>query len=111
MGRVWPRHGHLGRPLNSIVMPHRSDVQREPIDVVFPLRGEWTAYHTPAERVPSHGTNELGQRFAYDFLRIERDVNGWKFWRAPTSRYYLYGIHLEDCYGWGNRSMRPSKAP
>jgi murein DD-endopeptidase MepM/ murein hydrolase activator NlpD len=49
----------------------------------------------------------LGQRFAYDFLRIERDVNGWKFWRAPTSRYYLRGIHLEDCYGWGESIHAP----
>lgn len=34
-----------------------------------PLRGEWVALHTPAERVPSHGTDYLGQRYAYDFVR------------------------------------------
>jgi hypothetical protein len=22
VGRVWPRHGHRGRPLNSVVRPH-----------------------------------------------------------------------------------------
>ena len=82
-------------------------MQRAPIDVEFPLRGEWTAYHTPADRVPSHGTNELGQRFAYDFLRIGRDVYGWKFWRAPISRYYLHGVRLEDCYGWAESIHAP----
>lgn len=42
------------------------------IVVDFPLRGEWTAYHTPAEKVPSHGTDQLGQRYAYDFVRFDR---------------------------------------
>jgi hypothetical protein len=40
-----------------------------------PLRGEWVATQTPAHRVPSHGTDYLGQRFAFDFLQIK-----------PTSR-------------------------
>ena len=35
----------------------------------FPLDGEWMALRTPAARIPSHGTNFLGQRFAYDFVR------------------------------------------
>lgn len=35
----------------------------KPVVVDFPLRGEWVAYHTPAERVPSHGTDQLAQRF------------------------------------------------
>lgn len=34
-------------------------IEKEPEAIVvdFPLRGEWTAYHTPAEKVPSHGTH------------------------------------------------------
>jgi hypothetical protein len=44
----------------------------EPIVVHFPLRGGSTAFHTPAEKVPSHGTDQLGQRFAYDFVRGRR---------------------------------------
>ena len=35
----------------------------------FPLRGEWTAVRTPAAGIPTHGTDFLGQRFAYDFVR------------------------------------------
>ena len=26
VGRVWPRHGHRGRPLNSVVRPHPSAI-------------------------------------------------------------------------------------
>jgi hypothetical protein len=40
------------------------------IVVEAPLRGEWTALHTPAHRVPSHGTNHLGQRYAFDFIQV-----------------------------------------
>ena len=39
--------------------------------VDFPLRGEWRAVNTPAERVPSHGTDYFGQRYAYDFMRFD----------------------------------------
>jgi murein DD-endopeptidase MepM/ murein hydrolase activator NlpD len=80
--------------------------EQPPIVVDFPLRGEWVAYHTPAERVPSHGTDLFGQRYAFDFLRIDRDKPGWKM--CPTSlRHYLTGVPLEACYGWG----QPIHAP
>lgn len=44
---------------------------RSEIVVEFPLRGEWIALNTPAERVPSHGTNYLGQRYAFDFIQVD----------------------------------------
>lgn len=81
--------------------------QEPPIVVEFPLRGEWVACHTPAERIPSHGTDQLGQRFAYDFMQIERDRPGWKFCRASTGHYHVFGVPLDDCYGWG----QPVHAP
>jgi len=37
------------------------------IIVDFPLRGEWVAPNTPGSKVPSHGTDQLGQRYAFDF--------------------------------------------
>ncbi|HEU4763661.1 MAG TPA: M23 family metallopeptidase [Gemmatimonadales bacterium] len=37
--------------------------------LAFPLRGLWTAIRTPAPGGPGHGTDFLGQRFAYDFVR------------------------------------------
>jgi murein DD-endopeptidase MepM/ murein hydrolase activator NlpD len=82
-------------------------VEPDPIVVEFPLRGEWVAYHTPAARVPSHGIDQLGQRYAYDFLRIERNQKGWKFFRTPTWRYHLVGVPLEQCFAWGEPIHAP----
>jgi murein DD-endopeptidase MepM/ murein hydrolase activator NlpD len=79
----------------------------EPVTVEFPLRGEWVAAHTPAERIPSHGTDLLGQRYAYDFIRIERTGSGWKFSRRSSARYLLLGVRLEDCYGWSQPIYSP----
>ena len=73
--------------------------ERPALTVAFPLRGEWVAAHTPAARVPSHGTDALGQRYAYDFLRIEPG-HGWKFFRGSTLRYWLVGVPLDTCPGW-----------
>ena len=44
-----------------------------PVLVDFPLRGEWITPNTPGKRVPSHGTDILGQRYAYDFVGLEPD--------------------------------------
>jgi hypothetical protein len=82
-------------------------MEPNPIAVEFPLRGEWVAYHTPAERVPSHGIDQLGQRYAFDFLRIERNRKGWKFCRVSMRRYHLVGATLEGCYGWGEPIHAP----
>lgn len=78
-----------------------------PTVIDFPLRGEWVAYHTPADRIPSHGTDQFGQRYAFDFMQIDRDTAGWKFCRASVGRYYLLGVSLSDCYAWG----QPIHAP
>lgn len=72
----------------------------DPIVVDFPLRGEWAAATTPAHRIPSHGTDMLGQRFAFDFVRID-DRKGFHLHPAGTLRSYLIGGRTRDCYGWG----------
>jgi hypothetical protein len=82
----------------------------DPILVDFPLRGEWVAVHTPAERIPSHGTDMLGQRYAYDFLRIDAARSGFKFFRCSMARYLLVGVRLEDCYGWSAPFYAPFDA-
>ena len=38
--------------------------------VEFPLRGEWQVPSTPGKSVPSHGTDQLGQRYAFDFVQV-----------------------------------------
>ena len=59
----------------------------EPSDaavVDFPLRGEWRALHTPADRVPSHGTDFFAQRYAFDFVRMD-----------ATGTWYYPGEHRD----------------
>lgn len=73
--------------------------------VAFPLRGEWTALHTPAERVPSHGTNHFGQRYAFDFARLVGPYQ--KAYRKPIWRHVLASVGVEDCYGWGEAVHAP----
>jgi hypothetical protein len=71
-----------------------------PVLVEFPLRGEWSVERTPAHRIPSHGTDLLGQRFAYDLVRTDRR-RGFHVHPAGTLRWYLIGGRTRDCYGWG----------
>lgn len=71
-----------------------------PVVVDFPLGGEWSAELTPAHRIPSHGTNKFGQRFAYDLVRTDHR-RGIHLHPAGTLRWYLIGGRTRDCYGWG----------
>jgi hypothetical protein len=74
--------------------------------VDFPLRGEWVAVNTPAKRIPSHGTDALGERYAFDFLRIDRR-KGFHFYRGSGARYWTVGLPLERCYCWGESIRAP----
>lgn len=67
--------------------------------VDFPLRGAWAATSTPAERVPSHGTDAYGQRYAFDFVRFGPDWDlpyaprtFWRhlFWAAPAPAFLCW---------------------
>src|ERR671916_1245805 len=71
-----------------------------PTVVDFPLRGEWTVERTPAHRIPSHGTDVFGQRYAYDFIRTD-DRPGAHVHAAGSLRWSLIGGRTQDCYGWG----------
>lgn len=71
-----------------------------PVVVEFPLRGEWSVERTPAHRIPSHGTDMFGQRFAYDLVRTDHRP-GFHVHPAGTLRSYLIGGRTHDCYGWG----------
>ena len=75
------------------------------VSVAFPLRGEWTALRTPAERVPSHGTDYFGQRYAFDFARLLGPYR--KAYRKPIWQHLLGEVGVEDCYGWGEPVLAP----
>ena len=72
-----------------------------PVVVDFPLRGEWIAPNTPGKRVPSHGTDILGQRYAYEFVGINPQSKGLRFYRPSPLHYLVFGVRLQDCFGWG----------
>jgi Peptidase family M23 len=69
--------------------------------VEFPLRGEgWVAVNSPADRIPSHGTNILGQRFGYDFLMADQRTR-LHYHPAGWLRTFLIGVPTRECYAWG----------
>jgi hypothetical protein len=77
----------------------------DPIQVAFPLRGEWSALRTPADRVPTHGTDRFGQRYAYDLWRVDERQGGYH--RASRPRIWFVGVPTRDCYGWGEPVFAP----
>ena len=78
-----------------------------PVVVQFPLRGEWLAPNTPGKQIPSHGTDQLAETYAYDFLQVDWSRKGHPFYDAPVLEYLLHGVPLNRCYGWGKEVYAP----
>jgi hypothetical protein len=79
-------------------VPHELD---SPVIVEFPLRGEgWMAVTTPAARIPSHGVDILGQRYAYDFVKVD-DRPGIHVHPTSTLMASTIGGRTSECYAWG----------
>lgn len=73
----------------------------DPVVVEFPLRGAgWVAVTTPAARVPSHGVDVLGQRYAFDFVKVD-DRPGLRVHPASTLVASTIGGRTAGCYAWG----------
>lgn len=80
---------------------------REPIIVEFPLRGEWLSPNTPGTKIPSHGTNQFGTRYAYDFIQVDWSRKGKPAYRVSFLRYLLLGAPLNKYYCWGQKVYSP----
>lgn len=78
-----------------------------PTPVTFPLpTGEWLAPNTPGHKVPSHGTDQLGQRYAYDFVHASDVELANAFWTGV--RYWLGGgIDLKHSRGMNAPILSP----
>lgn len=73
----------------------------------FPVRGEgWVAVTSPGDRIPSHGTDLLGQRYAYDLLKVD-GRKGAHFHPAGTLRGLVLGVRTRECYAWGEPVHAP----
>ena len=84
---------------------------QEPIIVDFPLRGQWVAPHTPGDKVPSHGSNQLGQRYAYDFMHADDMRVVEKAGKKSLSfswRYLIFGQPLAGWTSWGQPVYAPA---
>lgn len=79
----------------------------DPVIIEFPLRGEWLAPNTPGTRIPSHGTDQLGERYAFDFLQVDWARSGRPFYQTSSLQYLLFGVPLNECYAWGQEVYAP----
>lgn len=64
----------------------------------LPFTGRWLTRNSPARRVPSHGTDLLGSRYAIDFVGVDQrrrtdDRRDWRTFLAtePPERFLAFG--------------------
>lgn len=69
-----------------------------PIELALPFAGRWLVQNSPARRVPSHGTDLLGERYAIDFVGVDErhrtaDRFDWRtaFGTEPAQRFVGFG--------------------
>jgi murein DD-endopeptidase MepM/ murein hydrolase activator NlpD len=43
----------------------------------------------------------LGETYAYDFVRLGPGSRGRRFYRPSLLHYLVFGVRLQDCFGWG----------
>lgn len=75
--------------------------------VRLPFEGRWLVQNSPARRVPSHGVDVLGQRYAIDFVAVDdrRRTSAVRDWRTlastePPDRFTGFGRPvLAPCTG------------
>ncbi len=58
----------------------------EPIDLAYPFRGHWLVQNSPADRVPSHGTDLFATSYAIDFVPVDADGRSAHFGLASVFR-------------------------
>ncbi|NOJ59121.1 M23 family metallopeptidase [Arthrobacter sp. 260] len=70
----------------------------EPFTLALPFEGRWLTENSPARRVPSHGTDLLGGRYAIDFVGVDDRRrtsirNDWRtaFSTEPVDRFFAFG--------------------
>src|SRR4051794_29631506 len=72
--------------------------ESQEIVLSLPFEGRWLARNSPARRVPSHGTDLFGERYAIDFIGVDdrrrtADRRDWRtlFATEPPERFLSYG--------------------
>ena len=69
-----------------------------PVLLTLPFTGRWLVQNSPAHRIPSHGTDLLGERYAIDFVGVDdlnrtSAVRDWRTFVAtePPERFVAFG--------------------
>jgi len=69
-----------------------------PALLALPFTGRWIARNSPARRIPSHGTDLLGERYAIDFVGVDErgrtaGTRSWGtfFGTEPPERFFAFG--------------------
>lgn len=73
----------------------------------LPFTGRWQVQMSPARRVPSHGTDLMGSRYAIDFVGVDERhrlaaVSDWRTYLGsePPDRFFSFGRSvLAPCSG------------
>ncbi|MEU4565822.1 M23 family metallopeptidase [Micromonospora sp. NPDC023956] len=75
--------------------------RRPEVVLSLPFTGPWSVRNSPARRIPSHGTELFGQRYAIDFVAVDdrRRTADRRDWRTvlatePADRFFAYGRPL-----------------
>ncbi len=68
------------------------------IELSLPFAGLWLAQNSPSRRVPSHGSDLFGERYAIDFVAVDdrhraAAVRDWRtlFATEPPERFFAFG--------------------
>lgn len=69
-----------------------------PTPISLPFTGRWVTQNSPARRVPSHGTDLWGERYAIDFVAVDErgrtaDRSDWRTLldTEPAERFFAFG--------------------
>ncbi len=68
------------------------------VEIALPFTERWLVQNSPARRVPSHGTDLFGERYAIDFVGVDdrHRTAGTRDWRTlvatePPERFVAFG--------------------
>jgi len=79
---------------------------------VPPLVGDFVALNTPAQMIPSHGTDLLGQRFAYDLVYVtprenNKPSNRDLYIKNSLVKHFLIGVSADSFRSWSQEVVSP----
>ena len=82
-------------------------MNRNELVIEFPRRGEWFTEVSPADKIPSHGTDKFGLRYAFDFIKVDWTNENHPTHNRNKSDYFFKGIPLESYYCFGELIYAP----